>query len=304
MSLTVIPTQVDGSLGRTKVDATSVPNLDEFGDAAEHNVLVQAVAELTAAQGLGDGTTEGSIQARLLLVGSPLTGALLWKWDGLTTDQFDATAIDLQSGDGSSTMSLSVVDLGGKLGKVLRITYATTDGGGIFLVKSTELVLPSRYVMSCRHMGRAGAGLLNIFGGAVPWSDASANAMLIERPTTNNLTSTTLAAGTVIDQAALATSGTFNNPATVIRQGIYQLITCDRQAGDNPSDFVVAVEERRGEGGISYDANDRAVDHSVLGAQWNSLDLARFGIGGWVNVLNVIGTLDLKSLAIYAHPED
>lgn len=236
--------------------------------------------------------------------GGAFTGPKLWEWDGLTVDQFDAAALDLQSGDGSTTMALSVVDLGGKLGKVLRLTYATTDGGGIFLVKSSELTLPSRYVMTCRHMGRAGTDLLNIFGGAVPWSDASANAMLIERPTTNNLTSTSFAAGTLVDQHAMATSGTFNNPATVIRQGIYQVITCDRQSGSNPSAFVVAVEERRGEGGISFDASERTVDHSVLAAEWNSLDLDRFGVGGWVNVLNVIGTLDLKSLAIYAHPED
>lgn len=62
MGLTSIPTEIDGSLGRDKVDLDTPPNLTEYVPTAEYNNLKKAVAEMAAAMGLADGTTAASLE--------------------------------------------------------------------------------------------------------------------------------------------------------------------------------------------------------------------------------------------------
>jgi hypothetical protein len=65
MSLTTIPTVSEGSLGPLKQDRAPVPNLIEYVTAEEVNVAKTALAAVCAAVGLGDGSSAGSIEARL-----------------------------------------------------------------------------------------------------------------------------------------------------------------------------------------------------------------------------------------------
>jgi hypothetical protein len=284
--------------------ATIVANFAaEFGEIQPRGLVglqsaVKAIADGIAAAHNAD--TAPPVVVRQLDVGE-----LLWEWNGIDTTQFDTPAIDVGvGGDGSTTMSLSVVDRGAVIGNVLRTTLAVTDGGGIFFVSASELTLPTRYVAVCRHYGTAGTGAGNMACGMVLWSDANGNAMIPQRTTGNsNLTLTGYVNAVLTSQEGLVSGGTLSDPATIDRRGILQIMECHRQAGTSPKLFFARVEERMGDGGISNDATHSAA-HGALGANWDGLDCTRFGVGVRVNIANVSGTMDLAQLQIYAHPED
>jgi hypothetical protein len=75
MGLTVIPTETSGSLGTDKVDRYPRATEVDEQSADEWNVAKRAIAELSAAEGLGDGTTPGSSQAQLRELNAPASGA-------------------------------------------------------------------------------------------------------------------------------------------------------------------------------------------------------------------------------------
>lgn len=74
MGLTSIPTETSGSLGTDKVDRYPRATESDTLSASEWNVAKQAIAELSAAEGLGDGSTPGSKSAMLLEVNAPASG--------------------------------------------------------------------------------------------------------------------------------------------------------------------------------------------------------------------------------------
>jgi hypothetical protein len=62
----VLPTRVDGSLGRTKNDAVAVVDLNTEWPAAEAEVALTSLAAVCEILGLPDGSTAGSINEKLL----------------------------------------------------------------------------------------------------------------------------------------------------------------------------------------------------------------------------------------------
>jgi hypothetical protein len=62
MSLTILPTVTEGSLGPLKADRVPVPNLVEYVSAQEVNNAKTALAAVCAAVGLGDGSSSASIE--------------------------------------------------------------------------------------------------------------------------------------------------------------------------------------------------------------------------------------------------
>ena len=86
MGLTEIPTLVDHSLGRTKVDAGPIPNRDKFWPADEINKTRKAIAEMAASLGLGDGTTQGTLEQLAKAINDPAgarPGSFAWMDDFL-----------------------------------------------------------------------------------------------------------------------------------------------------------------------------------------------------------------------------
>src|SRR5512139_2270889 len=64
LDITIIPTEQSGSLGPDKTDRYPIPDTSDELRSAEWNVAKKAVAQTSAAVGLGDGTTDGSLEQR------------------------------------------------------------------------------------------------------------------------------------------------------------------------------------------------------------------------------------------------
>lgn len=65
MGLTKIPTRTDDSLGRVKYDQRPATDLETQIQASEYNATADAVIAVSEAVGLADGSTPGSLEARL-----------------------------------------------------------------------------------------------------------------------------------------------------------------------------------------------------------------------------------------------
>lgn len=64
LDITVIPTETSGSLGGDKKDRFPIPDTDDEMRSAEWNAAKKGVAQATAAIGLGDGSSDGSLEQR------------------------------------------------------------------------------------------------------------------------------------------------------------------------------------------------------------------------------------------------
>jgi hypothetical protein len=69
LTISNLPTAVDGSAGRDKSDVRPVPNLETYVPAAEWNTVKNGVVTLAAELGLSDGSTAGSVNASLVRSG-------------------------------------------------------------------------------------------------------------------------------------------------------------------------------------------------------------------------------------------
>lgn len=102
MGLTVLPTKIDTSIGRPKSDRTPdgapPPDLDFDAPALEFERMKQAIVDNAAAIGLGDGSTSGSLEAR---VGTPI-GATRYRH----VDDF--TSLRASAADGPNETVLAV----------------------------------------------------------------------------------------------------------------------------------------------------------------------------------------------------
>jgi hypothetical protein len=168
MSITAIPTQTDGSLGRIKSDADAATDLDTQLTAGEHNRLVTTVIALTSEVGLSDGTTAGSLNEAKLdhetrlgavetavgpvptiisdvtaldvrvdaLEAAGSASQTLWEWNRADTSQFSTPFATV-----TASHTLAVVNA--SHGPVLRLTFTTkTSGAGLAHVLRPDFDIP------------------------------------------------------------------------------------------------------------------------------------------------------------------
>ena len=250
--------------------------------------------------------------------GSYQVGRRIFKWNGTDISQFEATAVPydklagpLDSGDADSTLALSVFDRSAdRLGNVLRLTATAMDGGGIFGVLASELPspMPDRYMVEIVLLDGSIGSLR--FGAHLCYDPVASalNALQLLRAVTTSV----LAYATVRDNiqrvdGAITGSGTFTATVLARKGGFRQLIEVNRQRiADNPARFYSHVEEKNPDDGLSSDGIYEASTgiSAGIGAAWDGDDLDRVGIGCVESSGGTTGTCDIKSFAIYAHPDD
>ncbi len=241
-------------------------------------------------------------------------GALLWEWNGADLTQFDAAIKEFSNSAGSTDNASTalvvtvVADPTDYLGNVLRFTATALQGGGILAVAASELTLPGRYVVVCQYLNKVSG--LTISSGSGPmvfFSDIAGDidACLIDRVFgTNTSRVMTIVNDTQDTIEALFGGETFND-SVGIRGGITLVTTVEkRQAGETPSVAVVLNQER---GHVQSNVGrDTSLVHDIasVGANWDGLDMDRFGIAINDGINGTTGALDFKRFAVYAHPDD
>lgn len=245
-------------------------------------------------------------------------GPELWRWNGADLSQFELAGVQHTANFvvPAGTLGLSVVDLGGaKLGNALRFTATALKGGVVWPVLAAELALPERFVMKVTFAGgtlTAGGTLFGVaYPDLLPDSGAGVQGWGIERSLNSSSLIVRCIANNNLDPQDSMLNGGNLNAAAAARGGITDIVTCWRQAGDNPTQTrVQSIGERRWDGG-SVQA-DGSLPSTLTAAgttptpSWNGQNHNRFGLGVWQanNLAASTGAVDFSQFVIYAHPDD
>lgn len=313
MGLTKLPTRTDASVGRTKSDRLPVPNKDHFLSMGEVNETLDRLVEVCAAVGLADGSTVGSLEARM-----DASGRVLFKWNELDLTQFDAASLIATAGV-DLTPAVTVVDSSispGKKAISFKATGTLANGRNALMlmrILAAQFTCPAsrRYVVRMRIGAHktATANERTVIGPAFLSGTSGGNPYAnLVGPLDDNATSA--AWHWRYDGTVLASGGTtpsFFTPG--VGDGAWMEFEIDGKEASPPVWRVTARGEGSG-GGTKMGSmiNDQA-DFGIAAAPaaWNALTLDRAGIALGINA-NGAGVTDpyyeITELTILKHPMD